>query len=111
MAEPLDEPPDQRVGSHGFKPGVSIARAAGEFHHGELAGQQTAVFQNMLERGSGVIEYLIRIRFRAPGSGMLGIRQQILGAERNALQGAAEALALDIAFHILGIANGVLAER
>ena len=28
MADPLDDPPDQRVGSHGFKPGpVSDAEA------------------------------------------------------------------------------------
>ena len=42
---------------------------------------------------------------------MFGERQQILGAERNALQGAAETLALDIAIHVLGVAKRVFAQR
>ena len=118
MAEPLEEPPDQRVvipriqaRTGEGRARVSIAGAAGQFHHGELAGEQTAVFQNMLERGGGVIENLIGIWLRAPRGGMFGVRQQILGTERNALQRTAETLPLDITFHILGIANGVLAQR
>ena len=42
---------------------------------------------------------------------MLGVCQQILGAERNALQRAAQTLALDIAVHILSLTKSRFAER
>src|SRR6202034_3533010 len=55
--------------------------------------------------------YLTGIGLRAPRGGMFGVRQQILGAEWNALQRPAQTLALDIAFHVLGVAERVLAQR
>ena len=42
---------------------------------------------------------------------MFGVRQQILGAERNALQRAAQTFAFDIAVHVFGVAQRVLAQR
>ena len=69
------------------------------------------MFLNALEYAGGVIENLSRIRLSAPGGGVFGVRQQILGAEWNALERAAQTLALDIAIHVLGIFEGHFAER
>ena len=57
-----------------------------------------------------VIEDLGRIRLGAPGGGLPGVGQQILDAVRNALQGAAVALALEFLIDILRLLQRFLRE-
>ncbi len=99
--EPLEEPPDQRVRSHGFRPGPvkrgggeTVAAAAGEFHHGEFAGEHGARAGELVDDRGVVIEDLAGVGLGAPGGGLSGEGEQILDAVGDALQGAAIAFAL-----------------
>ena len=79
-ADPLEDPPDQRVRSHGLSPGPiseargkAISAAAREFHHREFAGEHGADAVELLDDGGGVVEDLAGIGFGAPGGGLPGV--------------------------------------
>ena len=79
-ADPLEEPPDQRVRSHGIQPGPgergggeAVAAAARQFHHGELAGQHARPRRKFLDRRGVVVEDLAGVGLGAPGGGLAGV--------------------------------------
>ena len=59
------------------------------------------VLSSFCQHRRGLVEDLRRVRLRAPRGRLARESQQILGAERNALQRAAEALALELVVHLL----------
>ena len=71
--------------------------------HGARAGQ-------LLDDRGVVVEHLGGIRFGAPGGGLAGEAEQVLGAVGNALQRAAQAPALDVLVHLAGLADRLLAQ-
>ena len=91
--------------------GEAVTAAARQLHHRELADQNGTGLLELLQNGGGVIEDLAGVRARAPGGELAGVAQQILCAERNALQRAAVALALQLFVHVAGAADGGLGER
>ena len=103
LPEPLDEPPDQRVRSHGFRPGAeqrgvgnAVAAAARQFHHGEFANQHRARLIQLLSALWRFLRTSAPHKASRPTWWVAGERQQILRAVRDALQRAPVTLLLQI---------------
>ena len=74
-----------------------VSAAAGKLYHRELSDQERAGFIELREWGGSVVEYLFGERRRTPGGDLSRDAQQVLRAEGDALERAAEAFALEIA--------------
>ncbi len=78
----------------------AVSAAARQFHHGEFARQHGAPPASLSMHRGVVIEHLAGVRFRAPGGGLPGIRQQVFHTVRNALQRPAQTPALNLLVHL-----------